>query len=165
MICLLVIPFSKHTQGLKRFFSPLQYEGIIKFLAESAMKLWIQKSNVGNDCNVSIIFLALITHEEHKLAFGEPILKKYPRSEKSFYSFLYGTNHEFLFFYIQKLWTKVGNLGHECNIFFCLVGNFDYSGSSVWAFMCAHRQYFKINNCIKAKTSALSYLELHGFSF
>ena len=154
MICLLVIPFSKHTQGLKRFFSPLQYEGIIKFLAESAMKLWIQKSNVGNDCNVSIIFLALITHEEHKLAFGEPILKKYPRSEKSFYSFLIWDLPWVSIF----LYSKV--MGHECNIFFCLVSNFDYSESSVWAFKCAHRHHFKMNNCIKAKTSALGYLKL-----
>ena len=87
-IGLLVIPFSKHTQGLKRFFSPLQHEAIIERSSSSVMKLYIQKGNVGNDSDVSIIFLALITHEEHKLAFGEPILKKYPRSEKIFFSSL-----------------------------------------------------------------------------
>ena len=78
-ICLLVIPFSKHIQGLKRFFSPLQHEAIIERSSSSVMKLYIQKGNVGNDSDVSIIFLALITYGERKLAFGQPIFKKIPK--------------------------------------------------------------------------------------
>ena len=46
---------------------------------------------------------------------------------------------------------------------FCLIGNFDYLGSSFLAFACAQMQYFKMNNHGRAKMSAQGYLEQTTF--
>ena len=70
MICLLVIPFSKHTQGLKRFFSPLWYEGIIKFLPESAMKLWIQNNLVEEIWNSQSLLVMTVCDQKNWIVIG-----------------------------------------------------------------------------------------------